>query len=152
LKPLLLDGIDLPDVVWRFGLDPGRTHALRASWGVDSFFLEGALESANGRDQRGIEAFEQFDPDAARSPGGVSPLELAGAAQDVRGMPPCGLPTLVVTNGQAVLAAMAESAPEGTNGLEGQVEVGGDARQGLVVEVTANDLLAGRQRNGARHG
>jgi hypothetical protein len=90
LKALLLDRVDLPDVVGCFGFGPRGTDALRTSWGVDSFFLEGALERPNGRDQRGIEEPAQFDSDTARSPGGVPPLELASAAQDLRGMPSSG--------------------------------------------------------------
>jgi hypothetical protein len=58
----------------------------------------------------------------------------------------------VVTDGQAGLASTPETAPEGADGVVGQVEVGGNLSEGLFVKVATNDLLTGGERNGAGHG
>jgi hypothetical protein len=47
---------------------------------------------------------------------------------------------------------MAKIASKGADGNAWQVEVGGDLCKGLAVEVAADDLLAGGEWNGARHG
>jgi hypothetical protein len=152
LEPCLLHGVDFPEVVGRLGLGPDRPGPLRASGPVDPLLLKGALQSAWRRDHRGLEDLEQLDADSAGAPGRVPPFELTGPAQDAGMMSRRGPPALTIGDGQTILATTAEGTPEGADRDAGQVKIGGDLCEGLSVEVTADDLLAYDQGDGARHG
>jgi hypothetical protein len=62
------------------------------------------------------------------------------------------VPAPGVADGQAGFAATAEGPPEGADGDGREVKLEGDLGQGLAVEVAADDLLAGGERDGAGHG
>jgi hypothetical protein len=79
-------------------------------------------------------------------------FEPAGAAEDGLGVSGGGRAAGVIPGGQAVRPAVAEGAPEVTDGVEGDAEFGGDLRQGLAPEVSFDDVLSGGRRDGAWHG
>jgi hypothetical protein len=151
-KPLLLDGVDLPEVMRGLGRGPGRARASRASRAVDPLLLEGPLKGAGRGDERGVELGEQFDTDPPASPARVLALELAGAAEDGPGVAWRGSATRGVADVQALLAPISEVTPQGTHGDQWEVEFAGDLGEGLAVEVAADDLLAGDEGDGTRHG
>jgi hypothetical protein len=62
------------------------------------------------------------------------------------------LPTAVVSDGQSLLTVVAEGAPEGADGVMGESQLDGDLGQSLAVEMAANDVLTGLEREGTRHG
>jgi hypothetical protein len=151
LEPLLLDGVHLPDVVGGTRLGAGRPRPLSAPGPVDPLPSEGALKGARRRDERGVEEPEQLDADPSGPPGRVLPLEPTGAAQGVGIVPRRGPPALAISDVQARLTPRAEAAPEGADGDVGQVEIESDPCEGLPVEVSAANLLAGGERDGAGH-
>jgi hypothetical protein len=62
-----------------------------------------------------------------------------------------GPPTLAITNVQALLTPRTETAPKGADRDVGQVEIDSDLCEGLPVEVSAANLLAGGEWDGAGH-
>jgi hypothetical protein len=134
------------------GLGPDRARALGSPGPIDARALEGTLERACRGDERGVEEPEQFDADPPGPPSRVPPPELTGPPHDGLAMPRGGPPALAVADGEALLTSMAKSAPEGPDRDAREVKVDGDLREGLAVEVAADDLLAGCERDGAGHG
>lgn len=130
---------------------PGHARSLGPPRAVDPLFLEGPLQRPCGGDHRGGEEPEEFDTDPSGAPGRVPPLELTGPADDVTVMPRSGPAAGPIADGEAIVAVIAEGPPEVADGGEGEVEIGRDPEQGLTVEVSADDLLAGGIRDGAGH-
>jgi hypothetical protein len=125
---------------------------LRPPWPIDPGPLEGALEHSRRGDPSRREALEQLQADPAGPPGRVVVLELASRGEDGLGGGGGRSPTSVVSDGQPVLAAVAEGAPEGADGVIGESQFGGDLGQVLAVEMAADDVLASLHGCGARHG
>jgi hypothetical protein len=57
----------------------------------------------------------------------------------------------LIADGQAVVAVVAEGAPELADGGRREVEIGSDPEQGLAFQMSAGDLLASGIRDGAGH-
>jgi len=151
-EPGLLDRVDLPNLVGGLGADQESLRALRPSWSIDSGALEGPLEHARRGDLVRHKVAEQFQTDPAGPPGRVVVLELARHVEDGLRGAGGGSPTGVIAQGQPLLAIVAVGAPEGADGVIGESQFGGDLRQGLAVEMAADDVQADLRREGTRHG
>ena len=150
-EPLLLDGVDLPEVVGR--IRPGRDGAwpLGPPGAVDSLLLEGALQRPYRGDRRGGEEPEEFEANPPGTPSRVFSLESTGSAEDIGLGPRHGSATGRVVDDQAVIPRVTEGTPEIANGAVREVEIGGDLSEALAVEVSTDDVLARGERDGARH-
>jgi hypothetical protein len=137
--------------VGRLGPGAGGARPLGPPRAVDPLPLEGPLKRPRRGDQRGGEEPEEFDADPPGAPGRVPPLKLTGPVEDVAVAPRGGAAAGPIADGEAVIPVVAEGPPEGADGDVGEVQVGGDLSVGLAVEVPADDLLAGCERDGARH-
>jgi hypothetical protein len=151
LESLLLDGVHLPEIMGRRGPDWDSAWPLSSPGAIDPLALEGPLQRPCRGNQHGGEEPEELDADPPGAPGRVPPLELTGLAENARVGPARGSAAGPVADDQAVLPRVAEGPPEGADRDVREVQVGGDLSEGLAVEVSADDLLASRERNGARH-
>jgi hypothetical protein len=150
-EPLLLHGVHLPDIVGALGSGPRGAGPLGPSRAVDPLRPEGPLQRPRRGGRRGGEEAQELDADPPGAPGRVPSLELAGPAEGVAVPARDGPAAGRIADGQALLAAVAEGPPEVADGGQGEAEVGSDRQQGLAVQVAADDLLAGGERDGAGH-
>lgn len=148
----ILDGVDLPDLVRMDRLgdnDGGRTAAFGP---LDSRPDEGPLETSN-RGQAGLRALlAEQESDQRGTPGGVFALELASAVEQLLSFGGDRTTTRAVVGSQALVIVAARQPPDVPDRAIGDAQVGRDLRQGNTLLMTALDLLAERDREGARHG
>ena len=152
LEPLLLDGVDLPEVVGGVDLGAGDSRAMGSSGAVDARPLEGPLQDTHRRDRRRVVGVEQLDADPPGPPGGVGLLEPTGDFEESVGIPGRHAAAGPITDDEARLTAMAKRTPEVSDGRRGELEIDGDAGQGLAVTMASDDLLADGEGDGAWHG
>jgi len=127
----------------------GRPAAPRA---MDPGAGEGELEAADRGEGGPMGVRAELESDQAGAPGGMVPLEVAGDAEQLPGARGDGAAPAGIGRGQSLEAPGAEQPPDLAGRAVGDGQLGGDPGQGGALLMTTDDLVAEREREGARHG
>lgn len=129
--------------------DGGRPTAPRP---MDSGADESDLEAADRGDGGPMGVRTESESDQAGAPGGMVPLEVAGDAEQLLGARGDRAAPAAIIRVQSLEPPTAVEPPDLADRAVGDGQVGGDPGQGDALLMTADDLLAERDREGARHG
>ena len=148
----LLDRVDLPNLMGNERADQVGRGTLRSSRSVDAGPLKGTLKHAHRGNELRREVLKQFPADPAGTPGWVVMLELTCRVEKMIISFFSGFPARMVLKSQSLFGVVPVGAPKVTNGVVRKAEFGGNLRQALAVEMTADDVQASLDRKSARHG
>jgi hypothetical protein len=125
----VLHRIDLPDRV-RLGR-PGNKddQAPPPSGAIDAATDEGDLEATDRGDVAAGVLPPELEANAAGAPGGMLSLQLAGIAEELKGLGRCGSPAGVVVRDQALETVSAVDPPDRADRIIGEGKLGGDGGQ-----------------------
>ena len=98
------------------------------------------------------EVLKQFHADPAGTPGWVIMFQLTCRVANRIICLFSGFTTHMVLKSKSLFAAITIVAPKVTNGVVRKAEFGGNLRQALAAEMTADDVQASLDRKSARHG
>ena len=119
---------------------------------MDSGADESDLEAADRGDGGALGVRAEPESDQAGAPGGMVPLEVAGDAEQLLGARGDRAAPAAIARVQSLGTPEAVQPPDLADRAVGDGQIGGDSGQGGALLMTANDLLAERDREGARHG
>ncbi len=119
---------------------------------IDSGPHEGELETSDRGEVPIVRVLAELEPDQAGAPGGVLAFEIAGDLEqllDSRGNRPA---TGAIVGSQVLALMSTEQPPDVPDRAIGDGQLGRDLGQEHALLMTAHDLLAERDSEGAWHG
>jgi hypothetical protein len=119
---------------------------------MDSGPDESDLEAADRGDGGAMGVPAELESDEPRAPGGVVPLEVAGDAEQLLGARGDRAASAGIVRVEPLETTGAVQPPDLADRAVGDGQVGGDSGQGDALLMTADDLLAERDRERAWHG
>jgi hypothetical protein len=118
---------------------------------MDSGSDESDLEAAHRGDGSPLGVLAELESDQPGAPGGVVPLELAGDPEQLPSARGDGAPLAAIVRGQSLKTPLAVESPDLPDRAIGDGQVRGDLGQQQALLMTADDLLAERDRERLRH-